>query len=94
MENNLVPVKKTSLYKVDCYVTFGLIPEDASWTQLSEYGRKSLLQPKDLMWLILDIKRETIGGNAMGYSEIKSKLEAYIFTVWSKKKNCICCQAK
>ena len=85
MEHKLVPVKKTSLYKLDCYFTFGLILDNVSWTQLSENGRKAILQPKDLMWLILDIKRETSGGKAMGFSEIKEKLEKYIYAVYSKK---------
>ena len=81
MTKRLVPVKKTSLYKLLALVTLGLIPTDATWTELSFYGRKSLLTPRQLMWLIEEIKLEARGGGAMSSEEIKAKLEQHIFKI-------------
>ena len=80
-----VPVQKTTLYKVDTYVSLGLLPEDASWTDFSQNGRKALLEHSDIQDLIMEIKFETQGGEAMSSDEIKEKIISYTFQLYSKK---------
>ena len=43
ISKNLIPVKKTSAYKVEGYVSLGLIPEFSSWTDITKNGRKAIL---------------------------------------------------
>lgn len=50
IDDKLIPVEKTTAYKVQTYVSLGLIPVDCSWTDLSTHGRKSLLTSHELMW--------------------------------------------
>lgn len=64
----------------------GLLPEDVTWTELGRYRRKALLSPKELMWLINDVKISTRGGEAMSSRELKDKLQTYIFNVHSKNR--------
>ena len=49
ISHNLIPVEKTTAYKVQAYVSFGLVPIDCTWTDLSKHGRKSLLTSQELM---------------------------------------------
>ena len=37
------------------------------------------------MWLVEEIKRESVGGFAMSSTQIKTKLNNYIHKVWTKK---------
>ena len=82
--SRLVPVSKTTMYKIASHVSLGILPKDATWTELGLYGRKALLQPRELMFLIMQIKNETRGGEAMSSDEIKAKIENYIYEMHSK----------
>ena len=83
--HKLIPVEKTTAYKVQAYVSLGLIPIDCSWTDLSKHGRKALLTSHELMWLVREIKNESQGGAAISSGHIKDKLKNYILTVWARK---------
>ena len=83
--NKYVPVGKTTLYKVTAYVSLGILPENATWTEIGAYGRKALLNPREIMFLIIQIKNETRGGEAMSSDEIKKLIEDNIFRIHSKK---------
>ena len=82
--SRLVPVSKTTMYKIALHVSLGILPKDATWTELGLYGHKALLQPRELMFLIMQIKNETRGGEAMSSDEIKAKIENYIYEMHSK----------
>ena len=85
ISRNLIPVQKTTAYKLSTYVAQGLIPMNCSWTDLSRHGKKALLTSVEVMWLVEEIKRESQGGFAMSSSQIKIRLKNYIHKVWSKK---------
>ena len=82
----LIPVSQTTAYKVDHLCSLGCITENASWTDLSKHGRKALLTPQETMWLILNIRSDTRGGESMGVSEMKDRLRKHIVQVWTKNK--------
>ena len=85
IQNKHVPVGKTTLYKLDLFVSFGLVPKDTSWSELGTFGRKALLTPRELMWFILEVKNETRGGKAMSSKDVRNKLEQYVYQVHAKK---------
>ena len=64
-----------------------MILTDTTWTEIGTYGQKTLLTPCKPMWLILEIRNETRGGEAMSSEEIKTKVEDYIYNLHSKKRN-------
>ena len=84
-DHNLIPVKRTTAYKIESYVSLGVIPQDTTWTEMSKHGRKALLTPTEMMYLIAEIRNEGKGGEAVSSSSIKEKLRRHIFTVWARK---------
>ena len=85
IEHKMVPVGKNTLYKIDSLVAMGILPQDATWTEIGQYGRKAILSPREIAWLINDIKLCTRGGEAISSNELKDKIQNYIFSVYSKK---------
>ena len=83
--HSLIPVQKTTAYKIETYVSFGMILQHDSWTDLSEKGRKALLDHKELTELVEEIKSDTFGGKSMSASEIKSRLKSHVFKLWARK---------
>ena len=83
---NLIPVKKTTAYKVEGLASMGLIPKLSTWTDLSKNGRKAILTNREVTFLVDQLKMETKGGESMGSNEIKEKLKLYIQQVYAKKR--------
>lgn len=63
-DHNLIPVKRTTAYKIESYVSLGVIPQDTTWTEMSKHGRKALLTPTEMMYLIvpMSIPDTTLNG--------------------------------
>ena len=85
INNNLVPVKKTTLYKLSLNVSRNLVHKDATWTDLCKDGRKGYLSPHEMIELILYLKEKTTGGVAYSTSELKREIEAKIRRSFKKK---------
>ena len=43
VSHKLIPVEKSTVYKLESMFTMGVVPFETSWTELSQRGRKSLL---------------------------------------------------
>ena len=58
--NNLVPVKKTTLYKLSSYVSRNLVHKDATWTEICKDGKKVYLNCHEMEELILYLKEKQL----------------------------------
>ena len=81
----LVPIKKTSLYKLTSLVSEGKVPVDATWTELTRDGSKPYLSHREFMNLIQTLKTKTTGGVAYSISEIRREIVNEIRKVYRKK---------
>ena len=86
MIHKLVPVKKSSLYKLSNKASKNMIHEHATWTEISQHGQKGYLSSRDMMDLILHLKSRTSGGLAYSISEVRKEVEKKIRSVLQKKK--------
>ena len=78
MDNKLVPVKKTSLYKLIENFSQGRIKETTTWTDLGMDGNKPFLTCRDFKDLVYRIKTKTTGGVALSVSEVREEILASI----------------
>ena len=85
MSMGLIPVKKTTAYKVEGFVTMGVLPQFSTWTDLAKNGRKAILTNREITILVDQIKMATKGGEGMGSKCIKKRLKEYIYQVYSHR---------
>ena len=81
----MVPIKKTSLYKLTSLVSEGKVPVDATWTELTRDGSKPYLSHREFMNLIQTLKTKTTGGVAYSISEIRREIVNEIRKVYKKR---------
>ena len=89
ISKKLIPIQKTTAYNLESYVSLGVLPITANWTDLSKHGRKALLSPSELMHLVNVIRNESKGGEGMSSDTIKEKLKNISSQFGQGKENCI-----
>ena len=89
VDQHLVPVKKSSLYKlVDRYAS-GYVSENTTWTMLAKSGAKPYLTHHEFKELIRHIEAKTNGGLALSTSELRNEIEEAIISSFKKRNDLV-----
>ena len=86
VKHKMVPLKKTSLYKLSEKSKCGLVHQDATWTEVTVDGRNGYLSSRELNDLILEIKNKTTGGVALSTSEVRREIKNKIISLFQKRR--------
>ena len=82
----MVPIKKTSLYRLSEKSKFGFIHQAATWTEVTGDGRKGYLSNRELNDLIIEIRDMTSGGMALSTSEVRKVVRNRIICLFQKRR--------
>ena len=85
VRHRMVPLKKSSLYKLIKRCARGLVHRYSTWTKESQDGQKGYLSCRELKELILEIKAKTSGGIAFSTAEIRNEVNEKIRKAFQNK---------
>ena len=79
IQNNVVPVCKTTLYRILILFNCSCMSTTDTWTELTKPGRKAYLSAQGFDHVVSHIRSVTAGGALMSLEKIRMIIKARIF---------------
>ena len=87
INDEIVPVKKTSAYRLLDLYNDACIDSDAKWGVLATPGKKAMLSVSGFNYLVHHVQEATLGGASMTLSAIRDLVKERIHKEYKKVKN-------
>lgn len=85
IKNHYVPVQKTSVYQIIALYCNNCLSTDDSWGELTTPGTRPLLSHQGLDHLVSYVKKKTLDGSSVSFSQVKMLVRDRIIYEWNQR---------